>query len=168
MLRGTTGTNNFGNDDLTVAIDGKLDATGIRLAGKGRSPQEIRDGMAGSAAVGGTLYPNVVKGSQSFAEFATSVGSIFSEAMAFNSFILGAFINRQNTLAGQLQLSGATVTTQNQTIQSQNAIASITSRTDVVQAVTDTTIQVSGGSDRFVATVKGPLSAPVLNTSRAR
>jgi hypothetical protein len=168
MLRGTTGTNNFGNDDLTVAIDGKLDATGIRLAGRGRSPQEIRDGMAGSAAVGGYLYPNVVKGSQSFAEFATSVGSIFSEAMAFNSFILGAFINRQNTLAGQLQLNGATVTTQNQTIQSQNATASITSRTDVVQAVTDTTIQVSGGSDRFVATVKGPLSAPVLNTSRAR
>lgn len=168
MLRGTAGTNNFGNDDLTVAIDGKIDATGIQIAGKGRSPQEIRDGLAGSAAVGGTLYPNVVKGSQSFAQFATGIGSIFSEAMAFNNFILGAFINRQNTLAGQLQLNGPAVTTQNQTIQGQNATASITSRTDVVQGTTDTTIQVNGGSDRFVATVKGPLSAPVLNTSRAQ
>jgi hypothetical protein len=168
MMRGTAGTNNFGNDDLTVAIDGKLDATGIRIAGKGRSPQEIRDGLAGSAAVGGTLYPNVVKGSQSFAQFATGVGSIFSEAMAFNNIILQAFINRQNTLAGQIQLNGATVTTQNQTIQGQNATASINSRTDIVQGTTDTTIQVSGGSDRFVATVKGPLSAPALNTSRAR
>jgi len=48
------------------------------------------------------------------------------------------------------------------------ATASITSRTNVVEATTDTTIQVSGGSDQFVATVKGSLSAPVLNTSRAR
>ena len=101
MLRGTAGTNNFGNSDLTVAIDGKLDATGIRIAGKGRSPQEIRDDLAGNAAVGGTVYPNVVKGSQSFAQFATGVGSLFSDAMAFNNFILDAFINRQNTLAGQ-------------------------------------------------------------------
>ncbi len=101
MLRGTAGTNNFGNDDLTVAIDGKLDATGIQIAGKGLSPQEIRDGLAGNAAVGGTLYPNVVKGSQSFAQFATGVGSIFSEAMAFNNFILDAFINRQNRSPGR-------------------------------------------------------------------
>ena len=123
---------------------------------------------AGSAAVGGILYPNVVKGSQSFAQFATGVGSIFSEAMAFNNFILQAFINRQNTLSGQLQLNGPTVTTQNQTIQGQGATASVTSRTDIVQGTTDTTIQVTGGSDQFVATVKGPLSTPVLNTKRTR
>jgi uncharacterized protein involved in outer membrane biogenesis len=168
MLRGTAGTNNFGNDDLTVAIDGKIDATNIRIAGQGHSPEEIRNGLAGSAAVGGYLYPNVVKGSQSFAQFATSVGSLFSEAMAFNSLILQAFINRQNAVAGQLQLNGATVTTENQTIQGQNATASITSRTNIAAATTDTTIQVNGGSDRFVATVKGPLSAPTLNTTRAR
>ncbi len=168
MLRGTAGTNNFGNEDLTVAIDGKLDATNIQIAGKGRSPQEIRDGLAGSAAVGGTLYPNVVKGSQSFAQFATGVASVFSEAMAFNNFVLGAFINRQNTLSGQLQLNGATVTTQNQTIQGQGATASVTSRTNIAQGTTDTTVQVSGGSDRFVATVKGPLSAPALTTTRAK
>jgi uncharacterized protein involved in outer membrane biogenesis len=168
MLRGTAGTNNFGNEDLTVAIDGKIDATNIAIAGKGRSPQEIRDGLAGSAAVGGTLYPNVVKGSQSFAQFATGVASVFSEAMAFNNFVLGAFINRQNTLSGQLQLNGATVTTQNQTIKGQNATASINSRTDIARGTTDTTIQVAGGSDRFVATVKGSLSAPALATTRAK
>src|SRR5260370_12816054 len=126
MLRGTAGTNNFGNDDLTVAIDGKLDATGIRIAGKGRSPQEIRDGLAGNAAVGGTLYPNVVKGSQSFSQFATGVGSIFSDAMAFNNFILDAFINRQNTLAGQIELHRPTGTNQNPTLRGQNATASHT------------------------------------------
>ena len=168
MLRGTAGTNNFGSDDLTVAIDGKIDATGIRITGKGRSPQEIRDGLSGDAAVGGTLYPNVVKGSQSFAQFATGVASIFSEAMAFNNFILQAFINRQNTVTGRLQLNGPTVITENQTIQGQNATASVTSRTDIVQGTTDTTIRISGGSDRFVATVKGPLSAPTLNTARSR
>jgi uncharacterized protein involved in outer membrane biogenesis len=168
MLRGTAGTNNFGNEDLTVAIEGKIDATGIRISGKGRSPQEIRDGLSGGAAVGGTVYANVVKGSQSFAQFATGVASIFSEAMAFNNFVLGAFINRQNNLSGQIQLNGATVTTQNQTLQGQNATASINSRTDIARATTDTTIQLAGGGDRFVATVKGPLSAPKLSTTRAR
>ena len=60
------------------------------------------------------------------------------------------------------------LTTQNQKLQGQNATASINSRTDIARATTDTTIQVSGGSDRFVATVKGPLSAPKLSTTRAR
>src|SRR5258708_28732932 len=136
MLRGTAGTNNFGNDDLTVAIDGKLDATGIRIAGKGRSPQEIRDGLAGNAAVGGTLYPNVVKGSQSFAKFATGVGSIFSEAMAFNNFILDAFINRQNTLAGQIELNGPTLATQNQTIPGPNPTPRTTHPTAILHGTT--------------------------------
>jgi len=82
--------------------------------------------------------------------------------------VLGAFINRQNAVAGRLQVNGATVATQNQTIQGQNATASVTSRTDITQATTDTTIQIAGGGDRFVATVKGPLSAPALSTTRAR
>ena len=168
MLRGTAGTNNFGNEDLTVAIDGKIDATNIAVAGKGRSPQEIRDGLAGSASVGGTLYPNVVKGSASFAQFASGVASVFSQEMAFNNFILGAFINRQNALSGAVHLNGATVTTQNQTIQGQNATATITSQTNIAQGTTDTTVQVVGGSDRFVATVKGSLAAPTLTTTRAK
>jgi hypothetical protein len=168
MLRGTAGTNNFGNDDLTVAIDGKIDATGIQLAGKGRSPQEIRDGLTGGAAVGGYVYPNVVKGSQSFAHFASGVASMFSEEMAFSSFILRTFINHQSPVQGRLQLNGATVTTENQTLQGDNATASITSHTNIVQGTTDTTIQVSGGSDRFVATIKGQLSAPALTMARAK
>jgi hypothetical protein len=168
MLRGTAGTNNFGNDDLTVAIDGKIDATGIQIAGKGRSPQEIRDGLTGGAAVGGYIYPNVVKGSQSFAHFASGVASVFSEAMAFNSFILRTFINHQNAVQGRLQLNGATVTTENQTLQGDGATASITSHTNIVQGTTDTTIQVSGGSDRFVATIKGQLAAPALTMARAK
>ena len=86
----------------------------------------------------------------------------------YHCFILQTFINRQVSLSGELQLNGATVTTQNQTIQSPNATASVTSRTDIAQGTTDTTIQISGGSDRFVATVKGPLSAPALTTARAR
>jgi hypothetical protein len=168
MLRGTAGTNNFGNEDLTVAIDGKIDATNIGISGKGRSPQEIRDGLSGAAAVGGTLYPNVVKGSASFAQFASGVASIFSEGMAFNNFVLAAFINRRNTLSGQLQLKGPVVTTQNQTIQGANATATITSQTNVALGTTDTTVQLSGGSDRFVATVKGSLSAPALTTTRTK
>jgi hypothetical protein len=137
------------------------------MSGQGRSPQEIRDSLNGAAAVSGYLYPAVIRGSQGFAQFATSLGSIFSEGMAFNSLILQSFVSHQNTLSGQLQFRGGTVTTQNQTVQGQNATAVITSSTNVVAATTDTTVRVNGGSGRFVATIKGPLSAPSLNTARA-
>jgi hypothetical protein len=56
MLRGTAGTNSFGNSDLTVAIEGKIDAT-TSHRGKGRSPEEIRNGFAGSATVVATSIP---------------------------------------------------------------------------------------------------------------
>ena len=42
MLRGTAGTNNFNNPDLSLSIDGKLSATGIQLKAQGKSPEEIR------------------------------------------------------------------------------------------------------------------------------
>ena len=39
MLRGTAGTNIFGNEHLSVAIDGKINVMGIALQGQGNSPE---------------------------------------------------------------------------------------------------------------------------------
>ena len=53
-------------DNLTVAIDGKLDATGIQLTGKGQSPRGYpRWPRPATRRLSGYVYPNVVKGSQS-------------------------------------------------------------------------------------------------------
>ena len=103
-------------------------------------------------AVGGYLYPNVVKGSQSFAHFATGVASIFSEGMALSSFVLRAFINHQNAVQGRLQLNGTKVTTENQTIRGDNATASITSHTDAVGATSVPAVKL--GQFRFTSSTK--------------
>jgi AsmA family len=166
MLRGTAGTNNFGNSDLTVAIDGKVNATGIQITGKGKSAEEIRNAMNGGAVLSGYLYPAVVKGSHSFARFATGVGSMFSDEMAFASLMLDGFIDRQNSMTGRLQLIGNAVTTEDHTVQGQNATARIVSQTSLAAATTDTTVSISGGGRNYVVTIKGPLAAPVMSTPR--
>ncbi|NDH62949.1 MAG: hypothetical protein EBY18_15165, partial [Alphaproteobacteria bacterium] len=78
MLQGAAGTNAFGNDNLTVAIDGKVSIMDIELNGRGNSPEEIRDSLVGRGQLTGNFYPAVTKGSLSFASFATGVGSVFS------------------------------------------------------------------------------------------
>ena len=167
MLRDTAGSNSLGNSSLTVAMDGKIDATGIRIAGKGNSPAAIRNALTGGATLGGYLYPTVIKGSRSFASFATGLGSIFSEEMAFDSMMLKGFVDRQSKIAGRLVLQGGTVSTENQTVQGQNTTAYVTSRTSLPASTTDTSVRVSSGSRQFVVTFKGPLSSPVVNTARA-
>ena len=88
MLRGTAGTNSFGNDNLTVSVDGKINVMDISVQGSGRTPQEIRNSLSGRGQVSGALYPTVAKGSLGLASFATGVGSIFSTEMGFGSAVL--------------------------------------------------------------------------------
>ena len=109
----------------------------------------------------------MIKGSRSFASFATALGSIFSEEMAFDSMMLKGFVDRQSTVSGRLVLQGGTVSTDNQTVQGQNATAYVTSRTSLPASTTDTSVRISSGSRQFVVTFKGPLSSPVVNTARA-
>lgn len=169
MMRGTAGTNTFGNDHLGVAIDGKLNVMDIEIKGSGDSPDAIRDSLAGRGQVSGYIYPSVTRGSLSFASFATGVGSIFSSEMGFNSAVLQAFINRQSAIKGELQISGGMLSLQNHTVQGQNAVALVTSRNSLTEATTDTTIGLDTGQRGpadYVMTVKGPLSAPTMNMGR--
>ncbi len=167
FLRGTAGTSSFGNDDLTVAVDGQIDATGIQLACKGASPADLRKTLQGSATRSGTLSPSLTEGSRSFALLAASVGSLFSSDMAFDSLMLENFIDHKNTVSGQLTVSGSAISTEHHTVQGANATAVIAGRTDVAAATVDLTADVSSGGDRFVVTVKGPLSSPAIAAARA-
>ncbi|MDI1282921.1 MAG: AsmA family protein [Reyranella sp.] len=169
MLRGTAGTNTFGNDNLTVAVDGKINVMNIALKGGGNSPEAIRNSLVGSGQVSGYVYPSVTKGSLSFVSFAAGVASVFSSEMGFNSAVLDAFINRQSAISGGFQLANGTLTLQEQKVQGQNAVALVSSQTSLTAATTDTTIGLDvgkTGSVDFVMTVKGPMSAPTLNAGR--
>ena len=148
LLRGAAGTNTFGNDDLTVSIDGKIDLTNVTVRGSGRTPAEIRNALGGQAQLSGTVYPTVIKGSLGFASLATGIGSIFSTAMGFNSAVLSAFVGRQNTMAGEV------------------TVATIAGTTSLTQATTDATVTLSTGAQgtpAYVMTVKGPIAAPTLS-----
>jgi uncharacterized protein involved in outer membrane biogenesis len=167
MLRGTAGTNTFGNQDLMISVDGKLSVMNIALKGSGTTPEQIRNSLSGSGQVSGYIYPAVTGGSLSLASFATGVGSIFSTEMGLASAALAGFINRQSAISGQLVLAGDKVTLQNHTVQGQNAVATITSQNSMTAATTDTTIALDKGKTGqadYVVTVKGPLSSPTMTT----
>jgi hypothetical protein len=167
MLRGTAGTNSFGNDNLTVAVDGKINVMDISVQGSGRTTQEIRDSLSGRGQVSGALYPTVVKGSLGLASFATGVGSIFSTELGFGSAVLSAFVNHQSNIAGEVTIADGTVSLNNHTVKGQNAVAQITSRTSLAAATTDTTIALDTGRRGpadYVVTVKGPVSSPTMTT----
>jgi hypothetical protein len=167
MLRGTAGTNSFGNDTLTVAVDGKINVMDISVRGSGRTTEEIRDSLTGHGQVSGALYPTVAKGSLGLASFATGVGSIFSTEMGFGSAVLSAFVNHQSNISGEVTIANGTVSLNDHTVQGQNAVAQITSRTSLAAATTDTTIALDTGrrgSADYVVTVKGPVSSPTMTT----
>jgi hypothetical protein len=166
MLRGTAGTNNFGNEHLMISIDGKINVMNIELKGSGTSPEQIRNSLSGTGQVSGYVYPAVSGGSLGFAAFATGVGSLFSTEMGFSSAVLAGFINHQSPITGQLVLAGNMVTLQNHTVQGQNAVALVTSQNSMTAATTDTTISLDTGTRGpadYVMTVKGPLSSPTMS-----
>lgn len=170
MLRDAAGDNNFGDPNLRIAIDGKLSAMNMHLRGQGRSPEEIRNSLTGAAGLSGFVYPVVIEGSLGFARFATSVGSLFSSTMAFNSAMLQGFVNRQNPIQGQLAIANGKMTLQNPTVTGANTTAILSGTTDLVSAITNTVVSINTGNDEtpsdFVINVQGPLAKPTMSAAR--
>ena len=170
MLRGTAGRNTFG-EDIAVAVDGKINATNMQISGSGRTPEEIRNGLKGSATMGGYVYPSVDPRSRSSALFFGGIAGLFSDDIKAGVLVLKRFANRENPIAGQVTMANGTVTLNNQTVSGDQATARVSGVTNVAAATTQTTItfDTSGNSSsRLVTTVRGPLSAPTLDTSRSR
>ncbi len=170
MLRGTAGRNTFG-EDIAVTVDGKVNATNMQISGAGRTPEEIRNGFKGSATLGGYVYPSVDPRSRSSALFFGGIAGIFSDDIKAGVLVLKRFANRENPIAGQVTMANGMVTLKNQTISGDQAAARISGSTNVANATTQTTItfDTSGSSSsHLVTTVRGPLSAPTLDTSRTR
>jgi len=164
LLRGTVGDNVFAKtSSYAVVVDGKVDAPTIRLTGRGVSAAELRESIAGATSFSGTVHAAMASGAQSFAQFATGIGSIFSNTLAFDSAVLNAFVNRVNTVTGSISLGGGTVTLQNVTVQGGGTTAVINGSNRMAEGTTNTTIRLNTSNRGYVATMTGKLASPGLH-----
>lgn len=164
LLRGTVGDNIFGkSSSYSVMVDGKVDAHDIKLTAKGTSAVELRESITGATNFSGAVRAAMANGAQSFAHFATGIGSIFSNTLAFDSTVLGAFVNRENTVTGGITLGGGTVTLKDVTVQGGNTIAVINGSNRMAEGTTNTTIRLNTANRGYVATMTGKLSSPDLH-----
>ena len=109
------------------------------------------------------LMPLAPLRAQSFAQFATGIGSIFSNTLAFDSAVLSAFVNRENTVTGGVALGGGTVTLKDVTVQGGNTIAVINGSNRMAEGTTNTTIRLNTANRGYVATMTGKLASPDLH-----
>ena len=167
LLKGTVGKNTLSSSGFSIAIEGKVDATDLRITGAGISSQEIRNALSGAAMVNGFLHPIVIDGSPAFAQFAASIGGIFSDGLAFDSQVLKSFVDRQNPISGRISLGAGGLSLENQTIQGVSAVADVNGRVNFAESAIESVVTLQNGNDRYVTTVKGPLSSPDLNTTRS-
>jgi hypothetical protein len=164
LLRGTFGDNIFGKtSSYAVAVDGKVDARDIRLTAKGVSSAELRESITGATNFGGSVRAVMASGAQSFAQFATGVGSIFSNTLAFDSAVLGAFVNRESAVTGAVTLGNGTITLKDVTVQGGDTTAVINGSNRMAEGTTNTTIRLNSANRGYVATMSGKLSSPDLH-----
>jgi hypothetical protein len=102
-------------------------------------------------------------GAQSFAQFATGIGSLFSDTLAFDRAILSGFVNRENTVSGGVVVGAGALTLQDQTVRGNGATAVISGHNHFADDTTDTTIRVNNGSRQYIARVTGKLSSPDIS-----
>jgi hypothetical protein len=164
LLRSTATTNHFGSS-LTISLDGEVLATDIAIKGAGRSSDEIRNSLSGSASIGGYIYAAVDKGMVSLGVIGASLTGMDAAAL-----VLRQFVNRKNTLSGRVDIAANQVRTETLTVQGQDMTAHVASTTSVLAGTTDTTIAfvTPDNMSSLFTTVKGPLSGPAMNDNSVR
>ncbi len=167
LLRGTVGSNAFGTS-YRITVDGKLDANAIHLTGKGVSAAELRESLSTATTVSGTVYAAMAGGAQSFAQFATGVGSIFSETLGFDRLVLARFINNQNAVSGGVVLGNGTITLKDQTVKGNGAVAVISGQNRIADGTTDTTIRATSDHHDYIARMTGKLSSPTIDADKPK
>ena len=189
MLRSTSGTNQFGSS-IKVTVDGRLNASGIALRGSGLTSNQINASMAGGAQLNGHLFAGADKALQVLGSAATGVvggvidntlGSVLGivgqsggvgagNVLNAVSLVLNRFVNRDNPLSGRVEIAGGVLTDRGLAVQGDRATANVTTRTNLANATTDTTINVVIAEDPsapyLIATARGRLSSPSVNVVR--
>jgi len=77
--------------------------------------------------------------------------------------VLNAFVNRVNTVTGNISLGGGTVTLKDVTVQGGGTTAVINGSNRMAEGTTNTTIRLNTGNRGYVATMTGKLASPDLH-----
>lgn len=189
MLRSTSGTNQFGGA-VKVTIDGKLNASGLSIRGGGTTADQIKASMAGGTQLSGHIFVGADKTLQMLGTAATgAAGGVIDQTLGnvlgavgqrsgvgvgnlLNaiSLVLNRFVNHDSPIAGQLDIAGGVLTDKGLTVQGNRATARVSTRTNLGNSTTDTTINFIIAEDPsapyLITTARGSTSSPSLNVVR--
>ncbi len=157
--------NDFGSDDLAVALEGKLNLEDFEFQSEGDTFEAHMLSARGSGRTTAQLRSVVTRGSLSLATIATGVGSLFSTEMGFASAVIDNFIGKWIATRGQLEIAGGVLTLREHTLQGPGATAYVTSRIDLATGHLDTSIQLDDGTTGAIdynMSLSGPLRSPKL------
>lgn len=159
--------NEFGTDQLAVALDGTLDVEEMVWRGEGATLDDLVASAVGRGRSRGEVRASVVRGSASFASFATGLASLFSTQMGFTSAVIDGFVGSWIETRGAFALEGGILAFDEHTARAPHATAYVKSRFDLRQGTVDTLIALdtgTPGSVDYVMSVQGPLSSPTLRS----
>ncbi|MDI1286277.1 MAG: AsmA family protein [Reyranella sp.] len=189
MLRSTSGTNQFGSS-IKVTVDGRLNATGITVRGAGATSDQVKRSMAGGAQLGGHIYAGADKALTMLGGAAagaaagvvdqtlgnvlgivgqkggTGVGNILNAV----ALVLNRFVNHDSPISGRVEIAGGVLSDRGLAVQGNRATANISTRTNLGNSTTDTTVNFmipeDGSAPYLITTVRGPLASPSVNVVR--
>ena len=158
--------NDFGSDDLAVALHGRVSLEGMALRARGATVGAALLSLSGKGRATGEIRPSVTRGSLSLANFVTSVGSLFSSEMGFASTIIENFIDRQVNSRGSLEIGDGAVYLRDYLLEGEKAKAVIKGKVDALNQSIDTRIELNDkdGSIDYSMSLRGPLNAPTLQS----
>ena len=162
--------NDFGTDDLAVALHGKISLAGMALRARGATLDAALQSLSGKARTTGEIRPVITRGSLSLASLATGIGSLFSSEMGFASAIFETFIDRQVSSRGALEVGDGIVYLRDYLLEGEKAKAVIHGHVDPLNKAVDTRIELNNkdGSIDYSMSLRGPLRAPTLQREPLR
>lgn len=189
MLRRRSGSNEIGSF-IRIAVDGRLDATGIALRGAGTTVAELRSSLTGSADIMGHVQARADRFLALLGSAATgaaggaidlTLGNIMSalgerggvgvgNLLNAISLVLYRYVNHDNVLAGHIDVASGLATDRPLTLRGNGVTARIATRTDLARATTDTTISFVlaevPSAPYLIVTARGPIEAPSFSAVR--
>jgi hypothetical protein len=189
MLRSTSGSNQFGSA-VKVTIDGKLNAGNLTIRGGGTTADQIKASMAGGAQLSGHIFVGADKALQVLGSAAAGAAGGAIDQTLGNALgivgqrggvgvgnllnavalVLNRFVNHDSPISGQINIAGGVVSDRGLTVQGNRATARVSTRTNLGNSTTDTTINFfiteDSSAPYLITTARGSTSSPSLNVVR--